>query len=157
MQYDVRRQDRIFAAAPCIRISKELQLKIVIFCKLFLQLGALIAWKISQDFNEKIVIVNITLKNDGLHDTIANATIETFVDVANILVLAKVLVPESNDEERYTREYFRSSVDVGRVVKAIKGNTFIRMIAESLASSFDFELKFPMKRVRMLQIKTLHL
>lgn len=71
--------------------------------------------------------------------------------------MGKVLVPESKNEERYTREYFRSSVDVGRVVKAIKGNTFIRMIAESVASSFDFELKFPLKKVRISHFKTLNM
>lgn len=87
--------------------------------------------------------MNISLKNDGLHDTIMNVTLESFIDFDNVLVLSKLYLPEDKSGKSFTREYFRNSHDVSKITKAMKANALIRMVVEDLLKSLDFELKFP--------------
>lgn len=106
--------------------------------------------KISHDCKENIAAINITLENDGLHDTIMNVTLESFIDFDNILVLSKLYLPDDKSGKSFTREYFSTSLDVSKITKAMKANALIRVVVEDLLKSLDFELKFPMKKVRFM-------
>lgn len=119
----------------------------MIYIFLTFKSGAVFSRKVSVECNGKVMAVNVTLKNDDVHDTITNVTIETFVDLQNILVGVKLFFPESKNEECCTSEYFRTSVDVRRISKALKGNTLVRMVTEEVAKSMDFKLEFPIKKV----------
>lgn len=74
-------------------------------------------------------------------------TIETFVDLENIMIIAKVLFPEDRNDNRFKREYFKTTLDLNRMSKMVKGNAIMRYVAEDALKSLDFELKFPMKKV----------
>lgn len=114
------------------------------------QLGSIVYHRIRQECNDKFVELNITLQNDGVHDTIINITFETFGDLENILIISKVNLPEDKNDNLFKKEYFKTTIDLKRMSKMIKGNALMRYVAEHALKSLDFELKFPLKKVILL-------
>lgn len=112
-----------------------------------MKLCALITEKIEHKCNENVVRLNVTLKNDGGNNTVWNITFELFVDIENIIAAGKICLPDSQNDQNYGLEYFRTSVDASKMSKSLKGNALMRVLTESILKSINFDLKFPLKKV----------
>ena len=97
--------------------------------------------------NENIVNLTITLINDGIHDTVSNITIETFVEIEKVVSTVVIKIPASSKDKEYQREVFRTSIDFQRFFNGVEGGFISKVIRENLLKSIEFDLKFPFKAV----------
>lgn len=89
----------------------------------------------------------MTLHNDGIHDTSIDGAIQLFKDVYEWRADVAFALAPSNSSYRSTKEYFRTSLNVSKIIQGFRGNFIIAPIIDSLIKSInmDFELKFPFK------------
>lgn len=94
----------------------------------------------------KIAKITFNLQNDGIHDSIANATIELFKQVEKLLITGVVSMPAFERDDKYQLILVKSVTDVDKLFKGFYGNFVTRTIMESFKNSIDFELKLPFKK-----------
>lgn len=81
-------------------------------------------------------------------DTVMNVSFDLLKAISNAYVYYEINIPESESDTNYLRTLFRTNVDASRLIKGIKGNFIISMMAELILKSFDFDVKFPVLEVR---------
>lgn len=93
-------------------------------------------------------MVNFSIQNDGVHDTIINFYAETFAVIEKMSGHVRITTPMNDDDKTYEKEFFRTSVDVEKLMKGVQGNFVIKVFLENFLKSIEFEPKFPMNKVR---------
>lgn len=53
-------------------------------------------------------------------------------------------LPESNEDTKFLRILFRSSIDIRKFLSGIKGNFWLGWLLEPLLAAANFEVKFPL-------------
>lgn len=91
----------------------------------------------------KLLKLNISTFNDEIHDTIANFTFTTFDSIENIFIYFEVRVQESDDDTKYLRTLFRSSIDGRKFLGGVRGNILISRVFDTVTKNADFELSLP--------------
>lgn len=104
--------------------------------------------RVDYHFNEKINVVNFTLQNDGVHDTVINFCAETFAVIEKMIGHVRITTPMDDDDKIYAKPFFSTSVDVSKLLKGVQGNFVLKVFLENFFKSIDFEPKLPMKKVR---------
>jgi hypothetical protein len=70
------------------------------------------------------------------------------VDLEKLILRLLIKLPETENDENYHREFFRTSIDVTKFFREINRISFIsKAIMESVKNSLDFKMQFPMKKV----------
>lgn len=90
--------------------------------------------------------MNITLYNDGVHNTIIDVIVNFFVVVHGFSFEVALNLPETNDDLNFRRLFLKTSVDVEKHVKGNRGNFLVAFVLDHYIKGFDFELKFPLKQ-----------
>lgn len=90
---------------------------------------------------------NITLFNDGIHDSSLDIDAESFAVIEKMMVRVKINLALDENDRSYQKQFFQTSVDVKRLLDGVQGNFVIKMFMENLYKSIDFEPKFPFKKV----------
>lgn len=120
---------------------------IKLFLHIFFQF-ALISYKLNYDCNKKFINATLTTYNDGVHDTLLCSKFEFYTSVHNIFTDFQWRIPESPGDMNYRNVFFRTKANVKKIMQGVRGNFLITIFADMLMKSLDFELKFPMKKVR---------
>lgn len=86
------------------------------------------------------------INNDGVHDTSFNSLILLNKNVYDWKVDFAILLAD-DDSDTYAREFFRTSINVSKVLQGYRGNFLVAPIVNSMlkALEIDFELKFPFR------------
>lgn len=103
--------------------------------------------KITYETDPSLVTLNISIFNDGIHDTVGNVTCETLEPIYDSIVNVAVRVPSSNDDTKYSHDFIRTTVTVRKYLSGNRGNFLISSMVGQLFKYLDFEIKFPMPRV----------
>lgn len=90
----------------------------------------------------------MSIRNDGVHDTFINACITISKDVEKVLATFKINFPEDKNDKKFGRQFFRTSINLEKASNGVNGNFLIKSLMENFYKSFDFELKFPLKKVK---------
>lgn len=106
---------------------------------------ARIDFNITSECDKNLINITFNLTNDHIKGTTMNAAFELFKPLENAFVLLEIYLPDSDNDDKYQRQIFRTNADVSKIIKGVRGNFIISLIAESLLSHFDFEVKFPLK------------
>lgn len=61
----------------------------------------------------------------------------------------RITTPIDDDDKTYEKQFFRTSIDVEKLLKGVQGNFVMKVFLENFFQSIDFEPKFPMKKVRI--------
>lgn len=85
--------------------------------------------------------------NDGIHDTIFNATLEAFVKIEKILAAVVIRVPGDSNDKNFQREIYRTTIDFQKFFEEVQGSFITRVVKENLMKSIGFDLKFPFEKV----------
>lgn len=109
--------------------------------------------KLTWRFNEALGNASVSISNDGIHDTLINATFTTKVEVKKLLVYVSIRLPESRNDEQYKREFLKTTFDVEKLFNGIFSNVLGRSFMENFRSSANFELKLPLKTVSEIEVK----
>lgn len=117
-----------------------------------LQNGLFIVSKLTVRFNEALCNISINMINDGIHDTLMNVTVTTFVEVKKVLLYLSIKLPESSNDKQYKREFLKTSFDIEKLFNGIFSNFIGRAVMENFKSTANFELKFPFKPARTLRL-----
>lgn len=110
--------------------------------------------KVSIENDLALVELNITFFNDGVHDTIINATMTTFVETYDLISTITVRVPDSPSDNAYSYQFLRTSSSTEKFLNGNQGNFLSAIILKEIIKHLDFELKFPMKPVSFDQPST---
>lgn len=102
------------------------------------------------EFDAKIGNLNVSLYNDGIHDTIANITLETFIPIHGIILNFVLRSPDTVNDQNYQRVFLRTSVNFDKFLKGNRGNFLAGILMEQFVKTLDFELKFPLRKVQLL-------
>lgn len=54
-------------------------------------------------------------------------------------------IPESVTDTKYTRQLFRTSINMTRLLQGVVGNSLIKYLMNQLILNLNFKLKFPLK------------
>lgn len=113
----------------------------------YFQQATIVINRLEQDCNKEILNISITFSNQKNHDTSFNCTAETYAVLLKILVEGKLYLPEDKNDENFQRLFFRTSVDVEKVLKNNYGNVIVQTVLENFLKSLTFVLSFPLKTV----------
>lgn len=91
--------------------------------------------------------------NDGIHNTVLNVTAKIFQQIENMFCLVELRLPEGSSDQNFQRSFFKTSLDVNKVIKGVRGNQLISFIYDKISESVDFEMKFPLKPVSVYQFQ----
>lgn len=105
-------------------------------------------FKVNYATNKKLVNASVETFNDGIHDTLLNAIIDLYKAVQNVFVDYQIRLPETPNDNNYKTVFFRSKINAKKVLQGVRGNILITLLVDTIVKSLDFELKFPMKKVR---------
>lgn len=97
----------------------------------------------------KLTNASVTTFNDGVHDTLICIKFEFLANIQNVIADAQWRLPDSADDNKYEKIFFRTRVNVKKILQGVRGNFLITLFVDSVLKSVDFELKFPMKKVRL--------
>lgn len=103
--------------------------------------------KISLDVDQTLGFVNISFFNDGIHDSIANATLKSFVVIHGMTLNVAIKSPESVNDVNYQRMFLQTSLTVEKHLQGVRSNFIIGYLLDRIVKNIDFELKFPMQKV----------
>jgi len=94
-------------------------------------------------------LANLTFKayNDGAHDTVFNATLQTFFRIDKMTVYIKVNLPLDDNDREYKKQIFSTSLDAEKALNGVGGNFINNLFAEGPLKSFEPVPKFPMDPV----------
>lgn len=103
--------------------------------------------------NYKYGNVTIVLFNDGIHDTKMNLTFDTKYAMEKFQLAASLRIRESDNDEEYKLEIFRTSVDVKRFFDGTSGSNFlIKALMENSLTTANFNTTFPWNTVKLTDI-----
>lgn len=94
--------------------------------------------------------MNYTLINDGIHPYSLNVTIETLAVITKLLIYIKIRVPENENDENYQREFISTVIDVEKALRGLQKNSIVNKLIENSLKTSDVELKFPIKKVKIV-------
>lgn len=103
--------------------------------------------KIDLISNNKINNINYTLYNDGVHATLFNFSIEFLTEIQKMMIGVKVNLPDSESDQSYRREYFRTTIDLQKLLNGVFVSFFMRSFMENFYSSINFVPQLPIKKV----------
>lgn len=95
---------------------------------------------------------NLTTKltNDGVHDSVINATLETFSTFGKMTMIIRLNIPLNDQDNEYRREFFKTSVDVGKFFQGVQTNFVVKTFSDVFLKSADFEPKLPFPKVMFI-------
>lgn len=87
------------------------------------------------------------LHNDGKHDTSIDGFVQLLKDVYDWRADIAIYFADVNANYTEAKQYFRSSVNISKVMHGFRGNFIMAPIIDSFIKSInmDFELIFPFK------------
>lgn len=105
-------------------------------------------YKVNYIADKKLVNASVETFNDGIHDTLLNVTLDIYKAVQNVFVDFQIRLPESSDDNNYRTVFFRSKINAKKILQGVRGNFLITLFVDTIVKSLDFDLTFPMKKVR---------
>lgn len=72
--------------------------------------------------------------------------------VENVFLRYEVSMAESETDTNYGRSILKTTFNVQRMIKGVRGNSMISFLVDSVLKSLDSELKFPMEQVNLVYI-----
>lgn len=73
--------------------------------------------------------------------------------MTKMVTYLKANVPENENDKKFKKEVVRTVVDMEKLTKGFSGNFVLKTAIDLFLNSFEFEYKFPMKKVRNLNRK----
>lgn len=104
--------------------------------------GIFVVDRVKLNIDNKTANASLSLLNDGIHDTVANITVNLFVPLLNIKIDGAIQYQDENDK-MYKRTLIRSTFNVESIFKGIEGSYVIRAFMENFRKSIDFDPKLP--------------
>lgn len=108
---------------------------------------ALLVDHIIYSCNEEVTNASITVYNDGIHDSLIDLAIETFQVIERMVVQVKINIALDKNDKEMTKEFIKTSVDVGKLMSGVQGNFIFKVFLENFFKSIDFEPKLPFPKV----------
>lgn len=90
--------------------------------------------------------------NKPHQDSVINMITETFVVIDSMTITSKLILKEKETDSKYSRLLFQNVCDVEKLLNGMSGNFVAKALIESMKKSSDFELKFPLKKVKKLRL-----
>lgn len=112
------------------------------------QNSIIIVDKLEFETNPAIGNLSFVFKEHHTYGQVVNATIQSFVTATNGLVYVSINFPDDENDQKYQKQFLRTSFDVQKVLKGIYSNPIAKNFIQNLNDSIDFELKLPFKPVR---------
>ncbi|CRK89143.1 CLUMA_CG002904, isoform A [Clunio marinus] len=100
---------------------------------------------INLKFNKNITNISYTLQNDGIHSTSLNVSFDNFYDIGKLRFTFSINFPENDQDQRYKREYFRTTADLGKLLKGAFGNSFTEQMIRNVMVTTK-NLSIPLKK-----------
>lgn len=85
----------------------------------------------------------ISISNDSVGNSVVNASYYIMRTVYNHIVLFEFRLPESTGDIEYRRIVFRSKLDFSKLIKGVRGNSYIESFFKVILDHIDFEMKAP--------------
>lgn len=104
-----------------------------------------------ENYND-FINFNVSFINDGVHDTIVNIRVDNNVTLFGCTIVLVGRKPDSPTDTKYSREHFRVTVNLEKFLKGNRGSSLAALLIDQAFKFMDFELKFPLKKVRVAQI-----
>jgi hypothetical protein len=104
--------------------------------------------RIETETDKKLANVSTKLINKGVEDTLITIIFDLLLEVEKVTVRMTVKLPENDEDKRYQRQLFQTSIDVAKFFKGQGGNYITNAILGNFFTSIDFEPKFPMPKVK---------
>jgi hypothetical protein len=89
--------------------------------------------------------INFSTIPDGVSSSIINVYVSIWKVIENIKVDFRLGFPESEHDTKYLRQFMRNNVDVKKLTKGIKGNSFIQAAVNTVLADANFKLELPFK------------
>lgn len=105
--------------------------------------------KFEHHVNTKFANFSVTYVSNGVQDIILNVTVENKSLIRKLVGYAKIMLPESPDDNEFKKEFFRVTIDHEKLLKGAFGGFIMRTFMENVKSSLDTEIKFPVKKVNL--------
>lgn len=77
-------------------------------------------------------------------NSVMNITYQLYEAIENIKVEIRFCFPESNHDDKYLREIFRTSIDMGKTVKSLKTNFLVQDAITKFLESLNGTSEFPL-------------
>lgn len=108
--------------------------------------------RVSNEIDKNIANLNITLYNDGIHNTMVDVVVNFLVVAHGFSYEIALNMPESRNDRSFKRLFLRTAVDIEKFLKGNRGNFVVAMLLDQYLKCLDFELKFPLKKVKLFLI-----
>lgn len=97
--------------------------------------------------NENVCVTNHSLytPENEMSSSKLNVTLQLLKEISDVRFDVIFKIPESADDTKYTRQLFRTSINVTRLLQGVVGNSLIKYFINQLILNLDFQLKFPLK------------
>lgn len=79
-------------------------------------------------------------------DTIGSSNFSISETIYGVKVDVGIFLQESKEDKNFQRQYFKTSLDLGRFLKGVRGNALTSMIIDSVLSNPDFKMKIPLEK-----------
>lgn len=106
------------------------------------------------NYNKNLFKIDYSFQNYENKSFSFNGTIQSLAVISKALLYYKLKIPENENDKNFKKEFINTVVDLE---KSLKGNQneWLSMIRDEILKRIDFEIKFPMEKVRILNGKNL--
>jgi hypothetical protein len=103
--------------------------------------------------NTKVLKLNYQTHNDGFRSFSMNMTFDTLFVITKLWMFVTVKSPQDINDKNYQKEVLKTVVDVEKSLSGVRNNILVSTIVNSFLKSCDQELKFPLKKVKLHEIR----
>lgn len=105
----------------------------------------------------KFANISVTYFSNGVQDLVLNITIQNNYVVRKLIGYLKIHLPESSEDKEFKKEYLRLTVDHEKLFNGVVGGFIMRSFMENVKSSLDMDIKFPIRKVKIFNAKSVNL
>lgn len=82
-------------------------------------------------------------------DSVISGDLELLVVLEKVMNYVKVYVPIDDNDKEFRKEYFKTSIDISRLLKGVQGNFLVQVFMENFLTALSPIPSFPMKKVSL--------
>jgi hypothetical protein len=103
--------------------------------------------RVSINCNYQFINGTLNLFNDGIHDSVINGAIQTFVVMEKVTAHCKIRVPSNEYDQQYQKVLYQSSINLEKFYKGVTGNFLVKLFADALIAALSTKPVFPIPKV----------
>lgn len=100
------------------------------------------------EINEQFGNASMTVKDNPPYGALINVSFTNYVVVEKMIMYLRINMQQDENDQEYQKEIIKCVADLSKLMRGVNANPILRHVKDDFKQFMDFELEFPMKKVK---------